>query len=96
MFVKANKNSLEKVSNLLEELGFNAGLHIKRNKNKISFRKCCANRDELKDIIGFSVGHLPTKYVVGVSIGTVGLVILKICKIDILGPNRTIFGSEPN
>ena len=62
VFLKANKLSLLTLCTLLEELKLNTGLTINIQKSKIYFSKGCSCREELKAIIGFPEGLLPTKY----------------------------------
>jgi len=62
VFLKANKLSLLTLRTLLEELKLNTCLTINIQKSKIYFSKECSCREELKAIIGFPEGLLPTKY----------------------------------
>jgi len=62
VFVKANKGSLKESCKVVDDLALHTGLHINTDKSTIYFSKGCANKAELRDILGFREGHLPIKY----------------------------------
>ena len=62
VFLKASKTSMLTLCTMLEDLKQNTELTINNQQSNVYFSKGCTNREELKAIIGFTEGVMPTKY----------------------------------
>ena len=62
IFTRADKGSFKNIYKFLQNLSFNTGLSVNKNKSRVYFSKSCHNKDELKDLTTILKGALPTKY----------------------------------
>ena len=62
VFIKTNKSASTEIKHVLCDLEVKTGLSFNESKSKIFFSKSCSNRSLIKNILGFSEGSFPFKY----------------------------------
>ena len=62
VFIKTNKSASTEIKHVLCDLEVKTGLSFIESKSKIFFSKSCSNRSLIKNILGFSEGSFPSKY----------------------------------
>lgn len=61
-FTKANAKSLRAIKQIIHDFSTFSGLQVSLSKSSLTFSALISNRDELFNVLGFSEGKLPFKY----------------------------------